>query len=81
MPAHGAAPALKTALKALLGVAGCIHRAAAYIRRNPHAAHLAADAAHKGWRVRSIGRGQVGNLRGNNVVEDAEPGMHHCPAS
>src|SRR5271166_5034254 len=36
-------------LKALVSSGRCIHRASCYIRRYPDAAHLAADAADKGW--------------------------------
>ena len=45
----------------------------------PHAAHLPADAANECRRIGRVGRGQVGNLRGDDVVEDTEAGVHHGP--
>ncbi len=45
--------------------------------RNRKAAHLAADAADEGGRIRRVGGGEIGNLCRNNVVEDAEAEMDH----
>ena len=47
-------------------------------RCDGNAAHLAADAADKGGCVGSVRGGEIGNLGGNDVVEDAEAEMKHC---
>ena len=80
MPAQGGAPATEDRLELVVGAHGCIDRAVGHAGRNGHAAHLAADAADEGGRVGCVGGGEVRNLRGNDVVEDAEAEMDHGAA-
>ena len=77
----GQASRLKDSLKSSVGCDSRIDRADIHTSvvgrtgSNADATHLSVDAAYEYRRIGSIGRAQVGNLRWDNVVEDASTGV------
>ena len=61
----------KDSLEGLVGLGGRIDCTVWNSRRDANAADLSVDSADEDRCIRSIGRAEVGNLRRDNVVEDA----------
>ncbi len=67
--------AIEEGLEGLIGLDGCVDGAAGYSGSDADAANLAVDAADEDRSIGRVHRAKVGDLRGDDVVEDTAAGM------